>query len=126
VRLLLDTRVLLWWLANDERLTKGALRTIAGAEVYVSAASAWEIAIKSALGKLRIPQDLEDQIRASRFRELPVTIAHATVAAQLPQLHKDPFDRMLIAQAFQESLTLLTNDAKLAYYPARVMRVENL
>jgi PIN domain nuclease of toxin-antitoxin system len=94
--------------------------------VYVSAASAWEIAIKSALGKLRVPQDLEDQIRESRFRELPVTIAHATIAGQLPQHHKDPFDRMLIAQAFQESLTLLTHDAKLAYYPARVMHLENL
>ena len=126
MKLLLDTHVLLWWLAKDARLTRGALRTIGDAEVYVSAASAWEIAIKTAIGKLRTPEDLESQLRQSRFRELPVTIAHATLAAHLPQLHKDPFDRMLIAQAFQESLTLLTNDAKLAHYPARVMRVENL
>jgi PIN domain nuclease of toxin-antitoxin system len=126
MRLLLDTRVLLWWLSEDERLTKRAIRMIADAQVYVSAASAWEMAIKSASGKLRAPDDFESQLRESRFQELPVTIAHASIAAKLPMHHKDPFDRMLIAQALQESLTLLTHDEMLPRYNARVMLVSNL
>lgn len=123
MRLLLDTHVLLGWLTKDERLHPSVLKVIAGGEVYVSAATVWEMAIKSSLGKLRIPTDLESQMSAADFRELPVTIAHAAIAAQLPLHHKDPFDRMLVAQAFQESLTLLTNDAMLAHYNARVMFV---
>jgi PIN domain nuclease of toxin-antitoxin system len=126
MRLLLDTHVLLWWLTKDDRLTTPALRLIADAQVYVSAASAWEMAIKSALGKLRTPDDFERQLRQARFQELPVTIAHASIAAQLPMHHKDPFDRMLIAQTLQESLTLLTHDVTLPHYNARVMLVNNL
>jgi PIN domain nuclease of toxin-antitoxin system len=124
MRLLLDTHVLLWWLAEDERLKKPVRKMIADAErVYVSAASVWEIAVKTAAGKLRAPEDLEAQLEASRFLELPVTIAHARAAAILPALHKDPFDRMLVAQASIEAVRLLTGDAMLSRYDHRVMLV---
>jgi PIN domain nuclease of toxin-antitoxin system len=122
LKLLLDTHVLLWWLEGSVRLSRQARRTIAGSEeVWVSAASAWELGIKSALGKLRTPDDLEFQVKASRFRELPVTLAHAVAAGKLPRHHNDPFDRMLVAQAALESLTLLTVDRQLQAYGIRVI-----
>jgi PIN domain nuclease of toxin-antitoxin system len=114
---LLDTHILLWWLTESERLTKRARSTIAGAEtIFVSAASAWELAIKTSTGKLTTPDDLEEQMRENRFVELPVKVSHALHAAQLPRHHGDPFDRMLVAQAAVESLTLLTVDARLKVY----------
>jgi len=122
MKLLLDTHVLLWWLEGSVRLSRQARQTIAGSEeVWVSAASAWELGIKSALGKLRTPDDLEFQVKASRFRELPVTLAHAVAAGKLPRHHNDPFDRMLVAQAALESLTLLTVDRQLQAYGIRVI-----
>lgn len=122
MRLLLDTNVLLWWLESSERLSKRARQAIAEAEeVCVSPASAWELGIKSALGKLKTPDDLAIQIQANQFRELPVTIAHAIAAGGLPRHHNDPFDRMLVAQAALESLTLLTSDAHLKLYGGMVM-----
>jgi PIN domain nuclease of toxin-antitoxin system len=122
LKLLLDTHVLLWWLEGSVRLSRQARRTIAGSEeVWVSAASAWELGIKSALGKLRTPDDLEFQVKASRFRELPVTLAHAVAAGKLPRHHNDPLDRMLVAQAALESLTLLTVDRQLQAYGIRVI-----
>jgi PIN domain nuclease of toxin-antitoxin system len=122
LKLLLDTHVLLWWLEGSVRLSRQARQTIAGSEeVWVSAASAWELGIKSALGKLRTPDDLEFQVKASRFRELPVTLAHAVAAGKLPRHHNDPFDRMLVAQAALESLTLLTVDRQLQAYGIRVI-----
>jgi PIN domain nuclease of toxin-antitoxin system len=121
-RLLLDSHILLWWLGDHARLSTGARKAITEAEiVYVSAISAWEIAIKAAIGKLKTPDDLEAQVLASRFVPLPVTVAHAIAAGKLPRHHGDPFDRMLIAQASLESLTLLTNDARLKAYDARIM-----
>jgi len=117
LRLLLDTHILLWWLTQSEQLTRRARSTIVGADaVFVSAASAWEMAIKASIGKLKTPDDLEAQMRANRFIELPVKVSHAIVAAELPRLHGDPFDRMLVAQAAAESLTLLTADARLKAY----------
>jgi PIN domain nuclease of toxin-antitoxin system len=117
VRLLLDTHALLWWLA-DEGLTAEAREAIADPAnlVAVSAASAWEISIKKALGKLTAPDDLAEQVRTGGFTPLPVSIAHGLAAGQLPRHHEDPFDRMLIAQAFAEQLTIVTRDKRFADY----------
>ncbi|HLQ55190.1 MAG TPA: type II toxin-antitoxin system VapC family toxin [Streptosporangiaceae bacterium] len=117
MRLLLDTHALLWWLA-DEGLTTQARDAIADPAnlVAVSAASAWEISIKKALGKLTAPDDLERQLQAGGLTPLPITIAHGTAAGRLPRHHEDPFDRMLIAQAFAEGLTIMTRDKRFDDY----------
>jgi PIN domain nuclease of toxin-antitoxin system len=117
VRLLLDTHALLWWLDDDARLEKSAVDAIAGAElVAVSAASAWEIGLKQAIGKLRGPDDLSAELATNGFTELPVTVAHALAAGALPPHHSDPFDRMLVAQSQLEGLTLVTLDDRLGAY----------
>jgi PIN domain nuclease of toxin-antitoxin system len=117
VRLLLDTNALLWWLAG-EGLTGQARDAIVDPEnlVVVSAVSAWEISIKQALGKLAAPDDLEHQVRAGGFVPLPITIAHGIAAGQLVRHHDDPFDRMLIAQALAEGLTIVTRDKRFGDY----------
>jgi PIN domain nuclease of toxin-antitoxin system len=117
VRLLLDTHALLWWLA-DEDLTAPARDAIADPAnlVVVSAASAWEISIKKALGKLTAPDDLEQQVQAGGFTALPISIAHAIAAGRLARHHEDPFDRMLIAQAIAEGLTIVTRDERFDDY----------
>jgi PIN domain nuclease of toxin-antitoxin system len=117
VRLLLDTHALLWWLA-DEGLSAQARDAIADPAnlVMVSAASAWEISIKKALGKLAAPDDLEQQVLAGGFTALPISIAQAIAAGQLARHHEDPFDRMLIAQAIGEGLTIVTRDKRFADY----------
>jgi PIN domain nuclease of toxin-antitoxin system len=117
VRLLLDTHALLWWLA-DEGLTVPARDAIAdpGNVVMVSAASAWEISIKKALGKLAAPDDLEQQVQASGFLPLPISLAHGVAAGRLDRYHEDAFDRMLIAQARAEGLTIVTRDKRFDEY----------
>ena len=117
MRLLLDTHALLWWLA-DEGLTNQARDAIADPAnlVVVSAASAWEISIKKALGKLAAPDDLEQQVHAGGFLPLQISISHGIAAGQLPRHHEDPFDRMLIAQAFAEGLTIVTRDKRFEDY----------
>jgi len=121
--LLLDTHVLLWIATRDRRLGRSAADAIrdGGTVVYVSAASAWEIAIKRALGKLDAPTDLGAVLRAYRFTALDVTIDHGLGVEALPPLHRDPFDRMLVAQARTEDLTLVSDDARLAAYDVRYM-----
>ena len=116
--LLLDTHVLLWWLGNDPALTPVARAAIAapGTLVFVSAASAWEMSIKGAQGKLVVPDDLEAQLTRHRFRPLPITVVHGLAAGVLPQHHRDPFDRMLIAQAQLERLTVVTHDPQFQPY----------
>lgn len=122
--LLLDTHVLLWWLAGSSRLSQTARETIgASGAVYVSAATAWEIAIKVSQGKLEFPADIEEELLRNQFQPLNVSIRHAVAAAALPLHHRDPFDRMLIAQARLESLTLVTGDAKLEAYDAPMLLV---
>ena len=108
MRLLLDTQIFLWYLADARRLTASARARIARADqVFVSAASIWEAAIKIGIGKLTaVPEDLVAGIAASGFAALPVTPAHAAGVAALPDHHRDPFDRMLIAQAIHEPLHL--------------------
>lgn len=118
MRLLLDTHVVLWWLADDPALPAAAREAISnpGAEVLVSAASAWEIAIKKAAGRLEAPDDLLDALEANEFSTLPITAGHALAAGALPPHHADPFDRMLVAQAQAEGLTLVSVDTRLADY----------
>ncbi len=124
MNLLLDTHILLWWLSGSRRLHAKARKTITdSARVYVSAATAWEIAIKIALGKLEFHGNIEDQLALNNLLPLAVTVPHATAAGALPAHHSDPFDRMLIAQAHLESLTLMTHDARLRDYGVPVLVV---
>lgn len=123
LRLLLDTHVLLWALAGDPRLS-GPVRSqiIDGStEVAVSAASAWEIAIKVALGKLVAPDDLETALGQARFRPLPISIKHALAAGALPRHHDDPFDRVLVAQAGVDGYQLVSADPRMAAYDIVVL-----
>ena len=113
MRLLLDTHILLWWLADDRKLTRSARTIIANPDndVLVSAASLWEISIKVALGRLEVElDDLEQNITANGFRSLPINYRHALTAGRLPAIHRDPFDRMLIAQASVEELRVISHD----------------
>jgi PIN domain nuclease of toxin-antitoxin system len=118
VKLLLDTHVLLWWLADDHRLRERVAEAIASEdnEVLVSAATVWEVEIKRAKGTLPAPDDLLDQIAACGFGLLAIDGNHARAAGRLPQHHHDPFDRMLVAQATAEDAALVTADGALAAY----------
>jgi len=117
-RLLLDTHVLLWWLEGGDALAAGARAAIGSPEsaIYVSAASAWEITLKRAKGRLDSPSDVVDAIDANGFLELPITVSHAQSVGGLPPHHADPFDRILIAQAMLEGLTIVTRDPAFAAY----------
>lgn len=123
MNLLLDTHALLWWLAG-EKMQPDAQQAIAAQQndVFVSAASVWEIAIKRALGKLRIGDGLLDAILRSGFAPLPIALEHAESAGALPAHHQDPFDRMLIAQAQVEGLVVVTRDRAFERYPVAVLR----
>jgi PIN domain nuclease of toxin-antitoxin system len=122
VRLLLDTHVLLWWLADDDRLPEGAREAVNTAqEVRLSAASVWEIAIKHALGRLDVPDDYLVAVDAGEIGLLPITGQHAEIAGALPRHHDDPFDRMLVAQARADELTLVTADRRLVDYDVPVL-----
>lgn len=116
MRLLLDTHAFLWWLAGNERLPIRIRNAMAdeGNAIYVSAASAWEIATKHRIGKLpyvgEIVADFEGFILGQGFKELPVAVAHGRAAGMLPGQHRDPFDRMLIAQAMIEEMILVSNE----------------
>ncbi len=118
MRLLLDTHALLWWLADAPGLGPAARRAIASAEsaVAFSAASVWEIAIKRAAGRLVAPDDLVDRLADEALDPLPMTARHAWHAGALPAHHADPFDRMLVAQAAIEGMTLVTSDPAIARY----------
>lgn len=116
MRLLLDTHTLLWWLDGDEQLPSRCRRLIKDQanEILVSAASAWEISTKVRIGKLPgavdIDEHLPDIVASQGFEPLPISLAHAHRAGALPGLHRDPFDRMLAAQAISENLLLLSSD----------------
>jgi PIN domain nuclease of toxin-antitoxin system len=121
VSLLLDTHVLIWW-DEGRRLAPEARRAIEEADaVYVSAATAWEVAIKIGLGRLRPTRTVEEATRESGFLELPVTFRHAERVAALPAHHRDPFDRLLVAQAEVEALTVVTRDPVFGRYPVAVI-----
>lgn len=124
MRLLLDTHLLLWALAEPERLPGRARKEIDSGAVSVSAASFWELAIKFSIGKLQSnPRLILEAVQPAGFSFLPILVEHAVRVAELPALHKDPFDRMLVAQAEAESLTLMTNDELLRGYGASVLVV---
>ncbi|HET9767654.1 MAG TPA: type II toxin-antitoxin system VapC family toxin [Thermoanaerobaculia bacterium] len=120
--LLLDTHVFLWWLEEHPRISP-LLRTSIGSStrVFVSAASAWEATIKASLGKLRIPGAFEAGVDACGFEKLPIAFRHAERAGRLPPHHRDPFDRMLVAQAIEEKLTLVTADDRLGSYDVALL-----
>lgn len=125
MHLLLDTQIVLWLTSKDRRLTDDAVSLIDAAESrYVSAATIWEIAIKVKLGKLDAdPNEMNDNLEPSGFRELPVTSRHAAQVAKLPLHHGDPFDRMLVAQAMTEDLYLVTSDRHLPQYSDLVILI---
>lgn len=118
MRLLLDTHVFLWWIKNDTKLSKEVKEKVFQAtEVFISSASIWEAAIKIKLKKLHVNiNQMVEAIHGSGFVELPISAHHAAVVTDLPDLHQDPFDRILIAQAISEPLTLLTADQQLQPY----------
>ncbi len=122
--LLLDTHVLLWWLDDPASLEAPARRLIADPRnrVFVSAAVAWEITIKRQLGKLEAPDDLEAALEQERFQHLPITVGHALVVAELPAIHGDPFDRIQIAQARLDALTIVTRDETIPRYDVPCLR----
>jgi PIN domain nuclease of toxin-antitoxin system len=125
MRLLLDTQVFVWITQDSPRLTKAAKALILDAsEVYVSAASIWEIAIKARLGKIDAdPRQMAQAIAASGFSELPITVQHAAGVELLSDHHKDPFDRLLLAQALAEPLRLVSADGQLAKYSDLVIQI---
>ncbi len=122
MKLLLDTHVFLWWRTDPRRIERSAERAIARASlVYVSAASAWEAAIKTQLGKLRFPGSFGAAVSQSEFTPLDITFQHVEAVADLPPHHQDPFDRILVAQATTEGLTLVTADRQLEPYRVPVI-----
>ena len=127
MRLLLDTHALLWFQAGDRRLSQTARRAIEAddAELLVSAASVWEMAIKASLGRLRLSDPVEAYMTkkiAQGYRMLPVSWAHAAKVEALPWHHRDPFDRLLVAQAAEDGYTVVTRDSALDAYGIAILK----
>lgn len=121
-RLLLDAHVVIWWDTGSPALGGAAKKAIQHADaVYVSAASEWEVTIKTSLGKIRIDRTILDAVQDAGFEPLPVSFQHAHMVGQLKPIHKDPFDRLLIAAALVEGLTLVTADVRVAQYGVNVI-----
>lgn len=123
MNILLDTHVLIWALENNPTLSDKARNSIVRASniVFVSSASVWKIAIKKQLAKLESPDNLLEEIKLHRFTPLPINHDHAELAGKLPDIHKDPFDRMLIAQTIIEKLTLVTRDKLITKYNIKII-----
>jgi PIN domain nuclease of toxin-antitoxin system len=124
VNLLLDTHVLLWWLDDNPALGESARQAISDPSrlVFMSAVSIWEIVIKKALGKLDVPDELADVLDEQPFHYLDMTAEHAFKVGELPFHHRDPFDRLLIAQSLVDGLTLVTHDSDIGKYDIPVLR----
>ncbi len=122
MRLLLDTHTLLWTLKEPERLATRAAAAIAAedSQVFVSIVSPWELAIAEARGRLSTPGDLERHLERNRFELLPVALRHVELIRSMTHHHRDPFDRMLIAQAQVEGLTMVTSDREIRRYPVSI------
>lgn len=122
MKLLLDTHIFIWWMASSDRLSKKFLHAINDPNntIYLSSLVAWEISIKKKLGKLTTPNDIEAAVRKHRMIPLPISIAHATHTLSLPFHHKDPFDRLLIAQAQLEKMSIITADPIFRKYDIKV------
>jgi PIN domain nuclease of toxin-antitoxin system len=118
VKLLLDTHAALWWLADDERLGRDAARQLGddSNRVLLSAAVVWEVAIKRALGTLQAPADVASTLLGASAQPLPITLDHAAAVGTLPRHHRDPFDRMLVAQALAEGAAIVSPDDRLPKY----------
>jgi PIN domain nuclease of toxin-antitoxin system len=123
VRLLLDTHAVLWWYGDDRRLGEAAAEQLGADDnaVLLSAVAVWEISIKRSAGKLDAPADLVEKLLVGGAQALPVSIAHAAAAADLPLHHADPFDRLLVAQARIENAVLVSRDRRLAAYGVPVL-----
>jgi len=122
MKLLLDTHVVLWWQRDDRRLKRAAREAIAVADiVWVSAVSGWEIAIKVALGRLRLDEPLEVLLAADEFTQLPLTLSHSAALSAVAPRHADPFDRALLAQAVVEGATFVSHDRALAPYGVPIL-----
>lgn len=122
MNLLLDSHVLLWWLNGDSRLGTAAQSAISRTPmVFVSAVTAWELSVKQRLGKLTLDFDLREELTAEAFRPLSITAEHGLVAGGLELIHRDPFDRMLVAQAQCEGMTLVSADPWVAKYDVPVL-----
>ena len=123
MNLLLDTHALIWALENNPRLSMPARDAIVDGRnmVFVSAVSAWEISVKKSMGKLEAPDNLSEEVDLHRFTHLNINFEHARLAGRLPDIHKDPFDRMLIAQAMVEDLVLVTGDRIIPRYNVTVL-----
>lgn len=121
MKFLLDTHTLLWWLDDNPTLSKKAKHVIEKHIIFVSSVSALEIAIKKSLRKLEAPDNLEQVIKINNFIPLPISITHALSISNLPNHHDDPFDRLLIAQARCENLTLITRDANIIKYDIAII-----
>jgi PIN domain nuclease of toxin-antitoxin system len=122
VKLLLDNHAFLWWLAEDPKLSVEAKKAVADPSSIVSAATVWELSIKATLGRLDLDgADLVKEIEENDFVELPMTARHTLAAATLPRHHEDPFDRMLIAQAQIEGLTVVTRDPAFRAYGVTIL-----
>ena len=117
-RFLLDTHTFLWWLNDSPQLGPRCRQMISNDrnQVFVSAATTWEISIKMAIGKLRAPEDMDSVVEDEGFSKLPISLYHGQLAGSLPAHHRDPFDRMLIAQAQAEGLILITADENISLY----------
>lgn len=126
MRLLLDSHALLWWLDAGPKLGAAARSAIAdpSSEVHVSAVSIAELTIKISSGRLTVDGDLAEHVVLNEFRELPLAIAHGSALRDLPWLHRDPFDRLLIAQARVEDLTLVTSDRAMSGYDVPLMAAD--
>ena len=122
---LLDTHTLLWWFSDPSQISKKSRNIIANSDkiIYVSSVTTWEIVIKKSLAKLKVPNTIFDLIFTENFQELTVTIEHTKKLAELPKLHNDPFDRLLIAQAIVENSIILTRDKMIPKYDVKVIKV---
>jgi PIN domain nuclease of toxin-antitoxin system len=123
MRLLLDTHTFLWWIQDSPRLPKRFRSAIAERtnDVFVSAVSVWEIAIKRRTGKIALSGEIVEEIRSHGFQPLPIGIEHAEAVEHLPIFHRDPFDRMLIVQAMAEGMILLSVDAQVVKYAPKLL-----
>jgi len=123
MNLLLDTHILIWALENNVLLTEKARTTIINGEnlVFVSSASVWEISIKKSLGKLIVPDNLLEELDSHRFSVLNISAEHAMFAGELPLIHRDPFDRMIVAQAVIEKFTLISVDPIMSKYNVNLL-----
>lgn len=127
MRVLLDTHVFLWWITDDERLSPRAREVMVEGRntLVLSAASGWEMAVKARLGRLSVAGDfasfLSEQLALNGIDTLPVTMAHALHVFELPAHHRDPFDRLLVAQALLEGMPIVTADPEIARYPVEVI-----